>query len=148
MSTRRSSIRRSSSTRRGSSSSKRSTSSFRRGSIEKLRHKSDAGVPDKPWRELTAMRKSDRLAMPRHCFLDQANRKYPVCFLGSTQTSCIGLQAAKKRASIQGDRNIVRLAEQREKHFGCNSESGKWRTREHRIYAESKKKRSSSTKRR
>lgn len=135
--------------RRASVGSARKSSSARRESssdIDKVRQKPE-GVPNKPWRQLTATRVSERRKMPRHCFLDQENRKYPVCYRNSTQTSCVGLQAAKKRASLQKRTDIVKLAEQREKHFGCNSEKSHWRQREASIYRESTRRRSVGKKR-
>jgi hypothetical protein len=101
--------------------------------IDKL-HTKPKGVPNVPWKELTAMNVTDRNKMADHCFLDRARRKYPACYKGSDELSCVGLQAAKQRARLQKNDVIQKRAMDFETQFHCN-ESGQWEEREARIYS-------------
>jgi hypothetical protein len=117
-----------------------SRTSRTRKSIDKLKTK-PVGVPNVPWKQLTAMKISDRRQMPKHCFLDNsdpAHPKYPTCFTGSDQPSCTGLQAAIQRGRMQHNQRVVQRAESLEAKIGCNL-PGKWEHREANLYARSRR---------
>jgi hypothetical protein len=101
--------------------------------IDKL-HKKPQGVPNVPWKQLTAMSVKDRANMSEHCFLERSSRKYPVCYRGSSDLSCVGLQAAKQRAKLQHNGKIAQRAMDFEDQFKCN-ERGEWEEREARIFS-------------
>lgn len=111
----------------------------RGGDIDKLRTK-PKGIPQKPWKEMTAMTKQDRAKMPKSCFLLPEERKYPICYKNSVNASCVGLQAAKRRANMQGNTYVAKKAEQLELEHGCNERGGPWEYREQAIYEHAKSK--------
>lgn len=103
--------------------------------IDKLRRK-PKGIPNVPWKELTSMSKAERAEMPSHCLLDPSHLKYPICYKHSQDISCVGLQAAKKRAQLNRNDKIASKARELEKVYNCN-EKNKWETREASIFARS-----------
>jgi len=66
--------------------------------------------PSRRWRDQTPMTKKSRKQMPKHCLLDPVHLRYPVCVTGSSRISCIGLEAAEKRARMQRDTFIQQKA--------------------------------------
>ena len=125
---------------RKKTSSKRKTSTTRKKtSIDKLRRK-PAGVPNKPWKQLTSMSRADRKTMPMSCFLDQENRKYPICYNRGRRPSCVGLEAAERRATMLHNRSIVKKSRTMQRHIGCNKQGGDWKYREAELYKESQRK--------
>jgi flagellar biosynthesis GTPase FlhF len=103
--------------------------------IDKLRRK-PKGIPNVPWKALTSMSKTERSEMPSHCLLDPSHLKYPICYKHSQDISCVGLQAAKKRAQLNRNDKIASKARELEKVYNCN-EKNKWETREAAIFARS-----------
>ncbi len=63
------------------------------------------------WRELVPKTKKERQSLPRKCFLDPNNLKYPICAKHTRKPSCIGLRAASRRASLQRNASIHKKAE-------------------------------------
>ena len=107
------------------STSRDSVHKSRKRSIDRLNRHRAKQIPKGPWRSLTYFTRRQRKAAPADCFLDRTNKKYPVCFLHGRGASCTGLDAAKRRARIEGDQSIVNKAERLEDRYGCNN-PGKW----------------------
>ncbi len=75
------------------------------------------------WRDIAPMTVDERQKMylenPK-CFLDisdPSHPKYPVCPLGSTTPTAQGFDAAIRRARMQGNQQIIKLAEERQKEY-------------------------------
>jgi len=73
------------------------------------------------WRDITVMKPSERAQMPEHCLLDPKGLKYPICPKNSNKISCQGLNAAKKRATMQRNATIKKKAILLEKELGCSN---------------------------
>ncbi|MCP4204218.1 MAG: hypothetical protein GY769_20065 [bacterium] len=66
---------------------------------------------------------STRKKMPKSCFLDQKNRKYPVCaksVRGRQRVSCKGTLAAYQRARQQKKQKLANKAIRIGKRNGCS----------------------------
>ncbi len=121
--------------RKPSQKKSRKMSKKTKKTIDKLRKKPNI---NKPWRKVTNMTRKTRAEMQPHCLLDPSHLKYPICYKGGQDISCVGLQAAKKRAQLQKNDSIKNKAKQLEKIYNCN-EKGKWESREKTIFQRSVK---------
>jgi hypothetical protein len=72
------------------------------------------------WRDVAPMSKSERLKMVSFCFLDEKNRKYPVCPNRVEQITCKGLVTARARAVKNGNEYIVAKADKQREVFMCD----------------------------
>jgi hypothetical protein len=79
------------------------------------------------WKTLAPMKKKDRENLQEKCFLDENNRKYPICAKRVNSILCMGLSAARKRAILNEDDNIVFKADSLSKVMLCGSEGARER---------------------
>jgi hypothetical protein len=91
------------------------------------------GLVAKPWKELAPMTKSEREATTADCFLDQKNRKYPVCMKHTRKPSCRGLKAASSRARLERNPSISKKAKSLIKKYHCDEPDSEWLQRERRL---------------
>jgi len=72
------------------------------------------------WRTIAPMSMSSRLNMTPNCFLDEKNRKYPICPKRVNKTTCKGLAASRARAVMNGDEYIVAKADKHMQVLMCD----------------------------
>lgn len=73
------------------------------------------------WSDVAPISKSSRRKMMPNCFLDEKNRKYPICPKRVKQVTCQGLVAARARAVINGDEYIVTKADNKKDVLMCDN---------------------------
>jgi hypothetical protein len=101
------------------STKRKSRRSSRRG--KSIQRKNNTTLNETPWKDLAPMKYSERRKMVPGCFLDQSNRKYPVCPKRVNLVTCKGLQAARARAVLNGDEEIVAKADIQKEVLTCGS---------------------------
>ena len=100
---------------------RRSRSRSRRRSRGRSRRNKDDSVHSLHWKDLAPMKKRDREQMKDSCFLDEENKKYPVCAKRVNSVLCKGLNAARSRAILNKNENIVAKADRKKKVLLCGS---------------------------
>ena len=105
-------------------------------------------LADLQWRDLAPHGRRERDKMPDQCFLvKHPDRRYPTCPTRTNSVTCKGIKAARERAVLNMEEDIVHLADRAAQQHLCSSQAAQ--ERDVHVIARSLKRRSrGNTKRR